>query len=142
MRPGPISITSGGTGVASIFPYGPATITINSGPSGDVTITSGGAALGNRHIHRSRRVTPTPATSPLKALARFGVAVQFGGEINLTGATIISNSGVGAVLIGGDLTNEGAIGNLTNVDIVTSDLVGLDATRMGTIATMTMEASP
>jgi hypothetical protein len=57
--------------------------------------------------------------------------------VDITGATDIANSGVGAVLIGGDLTDEGAIGNLTNVDISTTDAVGLDATRMGTIATMT-----
>ena len=32
--------------MASIFPSSPATISINSGPNGNVTIMSGGAALG------------------------------------------------------------------------------------------------
>ena len=135
--PGPISITSGGTGVASIFPDGPATISINSGPSGDVTITSGGAAIG---ISGDTSLTAIGANGGhliLESTGAFGVVAQFGATISLTGATITANSGVGAVLIGGDLTNEGAIGNLTNVDIVTTDAVGLDATRMGTIATMT-----
>jgi hypothetical protein len=52
--PGPISITSGGTGVASVFPSSLATININSGPSGNVTITSGGAALALREAEVAR----------------------------------------------------------------------------------------
>ena len=45
--PGSISITTPfGTGVASIFPMSPATINIDSGPNHNVTIMSGGAAIG------------------------------------------------------------------------------------------------
>ena len=135
--PGPISITSGGTGVASIFPDGHATISINSGPSGDVTIASGGAAIGISGDTSLTAIGANGGHLMLESTGAFGVVAQFGATISLTGATITANSGVGAVLIGGDLTNEGAIGNLTNVDIVTTDAVGLDATRTGTIATMT-----
>ena len=35
----------------------------------------------------------------------FGVVAQFGAKMDITGATIISDSGVGAVLIGGDVTD-------------------------------------
>jgi outer membrane autotransporter protein len=123
--------------VASIFPSSAATISIDSGPHGDVTIMSGGAALG-----MSGDVTLAASNANgdhlmFESTGAFGVVAQFGAKISVTGATITADSGVGAVLIGGDLTNEGAIGNLTNVDIVTTDLVGLDATRMGTVATMT-----
>jgi hypothetical protein len=136
--PGPISITSGGTGVASIFPSSPAaTISISSGPHGDVTIMSGGAALGVSGDVSLTASNANGGTLTFQSTGAFGVVAQFGAKVDITGATEIANSGVGAVLIGGDLTDEGAIGNLTNVDIVTTDLVGLDATRMGTIATMT-----
>jgi outer membrane autotransporter protein len=135
--PGPISITSGGTGVASIFPSSPATISISSGPHGDVTITSGGAALGVSGDVSLTASNANGGTLTFQSTGGFGVVAQFGAKVDITGATDIANSGVGAVLIGGDLTNEGAIGNLTNVDISTTDAVGLDATRMGTIATMT-----
>ena len=135
-RPGPISIISGGTGVASIFPSSPATISINSGPSGDVTITSGGAALG---ISGDVSLTASNANGGALIFQSTGaeaVVAQFGATMNITGATIVSN-GFAGVLIGGDLTDIGATGTLTNVDIVATDTVGLDATRMGTVATMT-----
>jgi len=135
--PGPISITSGGTGVASIFPSSPATISISSGPHGDVTIMSGGAALGVSGDESLTASNANGGTLTFQSTGAFGVVAQFGAKVDITGATDIANSGVGAVLIGGDLTDEGAIGNLTNVDISTTDAVGLDATRMGTIATMT-----
>jgi hypothetical protein len=65
--------------------------------------------------------------------AAFGVSAQFGATIDMTGpATIISDGGVGAVLIGGSLTDLGAKANLTNVNILANGaLIGLDATRMG-----------
>src|ERR1700722_3276475 len=135
--PGPISITSGATGVASIFPSSPATISISSGPHGDVTIMSGGAALGVSGDESLTASNANGGTLTFQSTGAFGVVAQFGAKVDITGATDIANSGVGAVLIGGDLTDEGAIGNLTNVDISTTDAVGLDATRMGTIATMT-----
>src|SRR5580704_12637071 len=135
--PGPISITSGGAGVASIFPTSPATISISSGAHGDVTIMSGGAALGISGLSSLTASNANGGTLTFQSTGAFGVVAQFGAKVDITGATDIANSGVGAVLIGGDLTNEGAIGNLTNVDISTTDAVGLDATRMGTIATMT-----
>ena len=106
--PGPISITSGGTGVASIFPSSPAaTISINSGPNGNVTIMSGGAALG---ISGDVTLTASNANGgnlTFQSTGAFGVVAQFGAKVDITGATIIANSGVGAVLIGGDLTNQG-----------------------------------
>jgi outer membrane autotransporter protein len=135
--PGPISITSGATGVASIFPSSPATISISSGPHGDVTIMSGGAALGVSGDESLTASNANGGTLTFQSTGAFGVVAQFGAKVDITGATDIANSGVGAILIGGDLTDEGAIGNLTNVDISTTDAVGLDATRMGTIATMT-----
>ena len=135
--PGPILITSGGTGVASIFPASPATISISSGPHGDVTIMSGGAALGVSGDVSLTASNANGGTLTFQSTGGFGVVAQFGAKVDITGATDTANSGVGAVLIGGDLTDQGAIGNLTNVEISTSDLVGLDATRMGTIATMT-----
>jgi outer membrane autotransporter protein len=135
--PGPISITSGGTGVASIFPSSPAIISISSGPHGDVTIMSGGAALGVSGDVSLTASNADGGTLTFQSTGAFGVVAQFGAKVDITGATDIANSGVGAVLIGGDLTDQGAIGNLTNVDISTTDAVGLDATRMGTIATMT-----
>src|ERR1700722_5590960 len=135
--PGPILITSGATGVASIFPSSPATISISSGPHGDVTIMSGGAALGVSGDESLTASNANGGTLRFQSTGAFGVVAQFGAKVDITGATDIANSGVGAVLIGGDLTDEGAIGNLTNVDISTTDAVGLDATRMGTIATMT-----
>ena len=135
--PGPISITSGGTGVASIFPSSPATISISSGPHGDVTIMSGGAAVGVSGDVSLTASNANGGTLTFQSTGAFGVVAQFGAKVDITGASDIANSGVGAVLIGGDLTDEGAIGNLTNVDISTTDAVGLDATRMGTIATMT-----
>ena len=92
------------------------------GISGDVSLTASNANGGNLTF---------------QSTGAFGVVAQFGATISLTGATITADSGVAAVLIGGDLTNQGAIGNLTNVNIVTTDLIGLDATRMGTVATMT-----
>lgn len=135
--PGTISITSGGTGVASVFPSGPAIIGIDSGPGHDVTIMSVGAALG---ISGDVSLTASNANGgnlTFRTTGGFGVVAQFGAKVDITGATIIADSGVGAVLIGGDLTDQGAIGNLTNVDIITTDAVGLDATRMSTVATMT-----
>ena len=39
----------------------------------------------------------------LQSTGAFGVVAQFGATISLTGATITSDSGVAAVLIGGDL---------------------------------------
>jgi outer membrane autotransporter protein len=135
--PGPISITSGGTGVASIFPSSPATISISSGPHGDVTIMSGGAAVGVSGGVSLTASNANGGTLTFQSTGAFGVVAQFGAKVDITGASDIANGGVGAVLIGGDLTDEGAIGNLTNVDISTTDAVGLDATRMGTIATMT-----
>ncbi len=135
--PGPISITSGGTGVASIFPSSPATISISSGSHGDVTIMSAGAALGVSGDVSLTASNANGGTLTFQSIGAFGVVAQFGAKVDITGATDIANSGVGAVLIGGDLTDEGAIGNLTNVDISTTDAVGLDATRMGAIATMT-----
>ena len=116
--PGPISITSGGTGVASIFPSSPATISISSGPHGDVTIMSGGAALGISGDVSLTASNANGGTLTFQSTGAFGVVAQFGAKVDITGATDIANSGVGAVLIGGDLTDEGAIGNLTNVDIV------------------------
>ena len=92
------------------------------GISGDVSLTASNANGGNLAF---------------QSTGAFGVVAQFGATISLTGATIAADSEVAAVLIGGDLTNQGAIGNLTNVNIITSDAVGLDATRMGTVATMT-----
>jgi hypothetical protein len=134
--PGSITITTGGNGVTSVFPSGSATININSGPSGNVTIMSGGTALG---ISGNASLTATNANGgslTLHSTGSFGAVAQFGAVLNLTGATIISDGGVAAVLIGGDLTDQGSIGNLTNVTIRATDLTGLDATRMGTVATM------
>ena len=67
------------------------------------------------------------------------MTAQFGARIDLTGpATIISDGGVGAILIGGSLTNLGSTANLTDVNILANGaLIGLDATRTGTVATMT-----
>jgi outer membrane autotransporter protein len=132
---GPISITSGGTGVAAIFPSSPATINISSGPSGNVTIQSGGAALG---VSGDVSLTATNANGGsliFQSTGNYGVAAQFGASVNITGATIISNGPAG-VLIGGNLTDVGAIGNLTNVNIIANNAIGLVATRMGTTATM------
>ena len=105
--PGPISITSGGTGVASIFPSSPATVSISSGPHGDVTITSGGAALGVSGDVSLAASNANGGTLTFQSTGGFGVVAQFGAKVDITGATDIANSGVGAVLIGGDLTNEG-----------------------------------
>ena len=131
---GPISITSGGTGVASIFPSSPATININAGPSGNVTITSGGAALG---VSGSVSLTATANGSQLflYSTGNYGVVAQFGASVNITGASIRSD-GFAGVLIGGDLTNQGATGSLTNVSILGTAPYGLVATRTGTVATM------
>jgi hypothetical protein len=52
-------------------------------------------------------------------------------QSNLTGATIISDGGVDAVLIGGNSTDIGSQATLTDVNIfATGALIGLDATRM------------
>ena len=69
--------------------------------------------------------------------ATFAVVAQFGATINMTGATINSDGGVAAVLIGGGNDEIGTTANLTNVNINTTALIGLDATRVGTVATMT-----
>ena len=138
--PGVISITSTGAGVNSNFPTDHATINIMSGPSGPVRILSGSSALGiagdvlltANAINGGNLVFHSTA-------AAFGVSAQFGATINMTGpATIIADGGVGAVLIGGSLTDQGAIANLTNVNILANGaLIGLDATRPDTVATMT-----
>jgi outer membrane autotransporter protein len=135
--PGPITITSGGSGVASVFPSSPAaTIRINSGASGDITITSSGAALGISGDSSLTAIGANGGHLMLESTGAEAVVAQFGATMNITGATIVSNGGLAAVLIGGDLTDIGATGTLTNVDIVATDTVGLDATRMGTVATM------
>ena len=136
---GVISITSGGLGVNSNFPSSHATINITSGPSGPVRILSGGAALS---ILGGSSLTANANGGNLvfhSTAAAFGVVAQFGATIDMTGpATIISDGGAAAVLIGGSLTNLGSIANLTNVDILANGAsIGLDATRMGTVATMT-----
>jgi len=136
---GVISITSSGAGVVSNFPTGPATINITSGPSGPVRILSGGPALA---IAGDSSLTANANGGNLvfhSTAAAFGVSAQFGATIDMTGpATIISDGGVGAVLIGGSLTDLGAKANLANVNILANGaLIGLDATRMGTVATMT-----
>ena len=95
--PGPISIISGGTGVASIFPSSPANITINSGPRGDVTITSGGAALG---ISGDVSLTASNANGGALIFQSTGaeaVVAQFGATMNITGATIVSNGFAGSL---------------------------------------------
>ena len=131
---GPISIISGGTGVASIFPSSPATVSINAGPSGNVTITSGGAALG---LSGNASLTANANGSELllHSTGNYGVVAQFGATVNMTGASIQSDGPAG-VLIGGDLTNQGATGNLTNVSILATGPFGLVGTRTGTVATM------
>lgn len=63
------------------------------------------------------------------------MVAQFGAKVDITGATIIS-SGPAGVLIGGDLTDTGSIGNLTNVNIEAMNAIGLVATRINTVATM------
>ena len=86
--PGPISITSGGSGVASVFPSSPATISINSGASGDITITSSGATLG---ISGNSSLTAIGANGGHLMLESTGsevVVAQFGAIIDVTGATI------------------------------------------------------
>ena len=131
---GPISIISGGNGVASIFPSSPATVSINAGPSGNVTITSGGAALG---LSGNASLTANASGSELllHSTGNYGVVAQFGATVNITGASIQSDGPAG-VLIGGDLTNQGATGNLTNVSILATGPFGLVGTRTGTVATM------
>ncbi len=137
--PGPISITSTtGSGVVINFPFAPTTASINSGPHGDVTIDSGGAALASEGENASLTASNANGGQLIfHSTAPFGVVAQFGATINLTGAAINSDGGVAAVLIGGGNDEIGTIANLTNVNISTTALIGLDATRIGTVATMT-----
>src|SRR5579864_396760 len=112
------------------FPASPATVSINSGPSGDVTIASGAAALG---IEGMSSLTATSANGghlTFQSTGSYGVVAQFGATINITGATIGSN-GPAAVLIGGNLTDIGSIGMLTNVNLIANNAIGLVATRTG-----------
>jgi outer membrane autotransporter protein len=133
--PGPISITTGGTGVASIFPSSPATININSGPHGNVDIVGGGAAIGVSGDVSLTASNAKGGSLTFESTGNYGVVAQFGANVNITGATIIS-SGFAGVLIGGDLTDMGAVGTLTNVNIQATNAYGLVATRKSTMATM------
>jgi outer membrane autotransporter protein len=135
--PGPITITStSGAGVSSSFPSSPATINIMSGPSGSVTIVSGGPALAVS-LDSSLTANANGGNLAFHSTGSYGVTAQFGATISLTGATIITDSGPAGVLIGGNLTNIGSQATLTDVNIQTTDGYGLVATRMGTVATMT-----
>ncbi len=133
--PVPISITAGGTGIASIFPSSPATININSGPRGNVDIVSGGAAIGVSGDVSLTASNAKGGSLTFESTGSYGVVAQFGAKVDITGATIIS-SGPAGVLIGGDLTDTGSIGNLTNVNIEAMNAIGLVATRINTVATM------
>ena len=136
---GVISITSDGLGVNSNFPSSAATINIASGPSGPVRILSGGAALaiaGDSSLIANANGGNLVFHSTAGA---FGVVAQFGAAIDVIGpATIISDAGLAAVLIGGGATDIGSQATLTNVNILANGaLIGLDVTRMSTVVTMT-----
>jgi Autochaperone Domain Type 1 len=105
---GPISITAPGSGM---FADGSGTIT---GPTAGSLLEVHNTGPGN------------------------GVDAENGATLNLPGgATVTANGGVG-VRIGGNDFPTGAIGNLTNVDILTTgSAIGLAATRSGTVVTMT-----
>ena len=131
---------------------GPTTILVTSGnginvfsaplildtTTGPISITAPGVGVAADGSNASITGTPGFLLEVHSTGAGFdGLDAENGATLNLPdGATVISDGGVGVRIGGNDLPN-GAIGNLTNVNIqTTAGAIGLAATRRGTVATM------